>query len=96
MEARRACAHARASGVYVLVERQGGGEGRRGSRDDRVRLRVRDDGQGGAHVVAPGPDGHRSGLAGLAERVRSVDGSMELSSPVGGPTVVTVLLPVRV
>ncbi len=51
---------------------------------------------GGARVVQPGSDGHRSGLAGLAERVRSVDGSFELTSPVGGPTVVTVLLPVRV
>ncbi|MET3975719.1 sensor domain-containing protein [Cellulosimicrobium sp. TH-20] len=82
--------HARATGVYVLVERQGSGRGA------RLRLRVRDDGQGGARVVQPGSDGHRSGLAGLAERVRSVDGSFELTSPVGGPTVVTVLLPVRV
>lgn len=84
--------HARATGVYVLVERQGTGTGR----GDRVRVRVRDDGQGGARVVEPGPDGHRTGLAGLAERVRSVDGTFELSSPVGGPTVVTVLLPTRV
>lgn len=82
--------HARATGVYVLVERQGTGRGA------RVRLRVRDDGQGGARVVQPGSDGHRSGLAGLAERVRSVDGTFDLTSPVGGPTVVTVLLPVKV
>jgi len=82
--------HARATGVYVLVERQGTGRGA------RLRLRVRDDGQGGARVVQPGDDGHRSGLAGLAERVRSVDGTFELTSPVGGPTVVTVLLPARV
>jgi signal transduction histidine kinase len=82
--------HARATGVYVLVERQGSGRGA------RLRLRVRDDGQGGARVVQPGSDGQRSGLAGLAERVRSVDGTFELTSPVGGPTVVTVLLPVRV
>ncbi|MCB7137215.1 sensor histidine kinase [Cellulosimicrobium marinum] len=86
--------HARATGVYVLVERQDAAGGR-GSRGGSVRLRVRDDGQGGAHVVQPGQDGRRTGLAGLAERVRSVDGSMELSSPVGGPTVVTVLLPAR-
>ncbi|MBD8080731.1 sensor histidine kinase [Cellulosimicrobium arenosum] len=90
--------HARASGVYVLVERQGTAPGGRGGRRDRarLRLRVRDDGQGGARVVQPGADGHRSGLAGLAERVRSVDGTFELSSPVGGPTVVTVLLPTDV
>ena len=37
--------------------------------------------------------GLRSGLAGLAERVRSVDGTFDLSSPAGGPTVVTVILP---
>jgi len=87
--------HARATGVYVLVERQAATQGGRRGTGDRVRLRVRDDGQGGAHVVQPGPDGQRSGLAGLAERVRSVDGTLELSSPVGGPTVVTVLLPAR-
>jgi len=31
--------------------------------------------------------------AGLAERVRTVDGQMEIASPPGGPTVVTVELP---
>jgi len=52
-----------------------------------LRLRVGDDGVGGARVVAG------SGLAGLAERLRTVDGRMEISSPRGGPTVVTVELP---
>jgi len=52
-----------------------------------LRLRVSDDGVGGARVVAG------SGLAGLAERLRTVDGRMEISSPRGGPTVVTVELP---
>jgi len=81
-----AAKHARASGVYVLVEEQG----------STMRLRVRDDGQGGARVSTPDAQGHRSGLAGLEERVRSVDGTLELVSPVGGPTVVTVTLPSRV
>jgi signal transduction histidine kinase len=54
---------------------------------------VRDDGRGGARVVPPDGSGLRSGLAGLAERVRSVDGTFDLSSPAGGPTVVTVILP---
>ncbi|MHA7134562.1 sensor histidine kinase [Oerskovia turbata] len=81
-----AAKHARASGVYVLVEEQG----------SRLRLRVRDDGQGGARISTPDARGHRSGLAGLAERVRSVDGTLDLVSPVGGPTVVTVILPVSV
>ena len=31
--------------------------------------------------------------AGLAERVRTVDGQLDIDSPAGGPTVVTVELP---
>jgi signal transduction histidine kinase len=50
-------------------------------------IRVSDDGCGGARVEA------RGGLAGLAERIRTVDGRLRLSSPPGGPTVVTVELP---
>jgi signal transduction histidine kinase len=52
-----------------------------------LRVRVSDDGCGGARVDASG------GLAGLAERIRTVDGRLQLSSPPGGPTVVTVELP---
>jgi signal transduction histidine kinase len=52
-----------------------------------LRLRVGDDGTGGARVVASG------GLAGLAERIRTVDGRLQVSSPPHGPTVVTVELP---
>jgi signal transduction histidine kinase len=52
-----------------------------------LRIRVTDDGRGGA---SPLPDG---GLRGLAERVRTVDGSIDIDSPSGGPTVVTVELP---
>ncbi|MGO9883662.1 MAG: sensor histidine kinase, partial [Solirubrobacteraceae bacterium] len=54
-----------------------------------VRVEVRDDGRGGARVEAGG------GLAGLAERVNTVDGRLKLSSPTGGPTVVAVELPFR-
>lgn len=75
--------HAEASGAYVMVQR----------RADGLRVRVRDDGRGGAVVVAPDGSGHRTGLAGLIDRVRAVDGTLDLSSPVGGPTVVSVLLP---
>ncbi|MFI1995227.1 sensor histidine kinase [Actinoplanes sp. NPDC020271] len=53
--------------------------------DGRLRLRVTDHGRGGAEA--------RGGLAGLADRVRTVDGRLVISSPVGGPTVVTVELP---
>jgi len=55
----------------------------------RLRVRVSDDGCGGARVEA------RGGLAGLAERVRTVDGRLQLTSPRYGPTVVTVELPSR-
>jgi signal transduction histidine kinase len=50
-------------------------------------VRVSDDGTGGARVDA------RGGLAGLTERVRTVDGKLHISSPPGGPTVVRVELP---
>ena len=52
-----------------------------------LRVRVSDDGSGGARIEA------RGGLAGLAERVRTVDGRLQVSSPPQGPTVVTVELP---
>ena len=54
-----------------------------------LRVRVSDDGRGGARVEA------RGGLAGLAERIRTVDGRLRLSSPPGGPSVITVELPSR-
>jgi len=50
-------------------------------------LRVSDDGAGGAD-----PD-RGSGLSGLAQRARTVDGQVEVVSPPGGPTQVTVTLP---
>ncbi|MHB1594573.1 MAG: sensor histidine kinase, partial [Streptosporangiaceae bacterium] len=52
-----------------------------------LRIRVSDDGVGGAR---PGPGG---GLRGLADRVRTVDGRLDISSPPGGATIVTVELP---
>ena len=52
-----------------------------------LQLRVSDDGCGGARVE------DRGGLAGLAERIRTVDGRLQLSSPPGGPSVVAVELP---
>ena len=52
-------------------------------------LRVADDGRGGARMRPGG------GLAGLADRVGTVDGTVEIESPEGGPTVVTVALPMK-
>ena len=36
-----------------------------------------------------------SGLSGLVQRVSTVDGRIDVSSPPGGPTVVTVVLPMK-
>jgi signal transduction histidine kinase len=60
-------------------------------RSGLLHLEVSDDGIGGAE------DGRTrgSGLAGLAQRVSTVDGRIDVSSPPGGPTVITVLLPMK-
>ncbi|MEU4729853.1 sensor histidine kinase [Streptomyces sp. NPDC023588] len=73
--------HARADRCRVRVERVPGGPG------DRLRLTVTDDGVGGADPAGG------TGLVGLRKRVRSVDGTILISSPLGGPTVITVELP---
>ena len=52
-----------------------------------LRLQVIDDGIGGADAA------RGSGLTGLAQRVSTVDGRIDVSSPPGGPTTVTVELP---
>ena len=52
-----------------------------------TQLIVTDDGRGGARLDATG-----SGLRGLAERIRAMDGRLTLDSPTGGPTTVTVAL----
>jgi signal transduction histidine kinase len=53
-----------------------------------LRLVVTDDGRGGA---APAPTG--TGLAGLIRRAEAMDGRLDVVSPAGGPTTVTVTLP---
>ncbi|MDC2961461.1 histidine kinase [Streptomyces gilvifuscus] len=72
--------HARASRADVSVERIG----------ETLLVVVADDGAGGADPAAAGAG---SGLAGLAQRVASVDGTFCCRSPAGGPTVLTVELP---
>jgi signal transduction histidine kinase len=54
-----------------------------------LRLEVTDDGIGGADAA------HGSGLTGLMQRVSTVDGRIDMSSPPGGPTTVTVELPLK-
>ncbi|MEU8591568.1 histidine kinase [Streptomyces sp. NPDC048664] len=72
--------HACASRADVTVERIG----------ETLLVVVADDGVGGAELAAT-TEG--TGLAGLAKRVASVDGTMSCRSPAGGPTIVTVELP---
>jgi signal transduction histidine kinase len=54
---------------------------------DKLHVTVLDDGVGGAQQRAG------SGLAGLADRASSVEGSLQIASPVGGPTVINAELP---
>ncbi len=72
-----ALAHGHASRVHIELTERGG----------KLRLTVRDDGLGGA---APGGG---TGLAGLAERLHAVDGHLDIVSPPGGPTEITIELP---
>lgn len=55
--------------------------------DDRLHLRITDDGRGGADVA----DG--SGLTGIRRRSEALDGTLTLTSPPGGPTTLEVNLP---
>jgi signal transduction histidine kinase len=57
--------------------------------DDRLRVQVRDDGVGGADPTTG------TGLRGLRDRVDALDGELDVDSPPGGGTVVTVEVPVR-
>ncbi|MEV6319763.1 sensor domain-containing protein [Nocardia sp. NPDC051787] len=76
--------HAHATGAWVSVLPS----------DARtIAVTVRDNGIGG---VVPPTDvaiGAGSGLSGLAARARTVDGTLTVQSPAGGPTVLTILLP---
>ncbi len=56
-----------------------------------LRIVVRDNGRGGALLTRVGSSS--SGLAGLTDRVRAVDGHLSIASPPGGPSVITVDLP---
>ncbi len=54
-----------------------------------LRLVVRDTGEGGARSVPGG------GLAGIEERLATVDGRLDVQSPQGGPTVITAEIPLQ-
>jgi signal transduction histidine kinase len=73
--------HSSANTIEILVAE---------TRERALRVRVTDDGRGGADPSLG------TGLDGLAQRASTVDGKMLVSSPPGGPTAVTVELPLRV
>ncbi|MFH9723825.1 sensor histidine kinase [Streptomyces sp. NPDC017254] len=54
-----------------------------------LRVRVEDEGRGGAEAGESGG----SGLTGMRRRVAALDGTVRLTSPEGGPTVIEVELP---
>ncbi|MDX8055584.1 sensor domain-containing protein [Lentzea sp. BCCO 10_0798] len=58
-----------------------------GINEDQLTVVVHDDGKGGAD------EKQGTGLEGIRGRVAALDGNAELSSPEGGPTVLTVVLP---
>jgi signal transduction histidine kinase len=68
--------HAHAGGAAVMMRIE----------DDTLRIKVRDDGVGGAR-----PDG--SGLVGLADRLAVLDGLLRVESPTDGGTVVAADIP---
>ena len=69
--------HSHATTAGVRVRRTG----------DRLTVAISDDGAGGA-------DPRRgTGLAGISRRVLALDGTVDIDSPAGGPTVITMELP---
>ncbi|MFD0418649.1 sensor histidine kinase [Streptomyces sp. NPDC127108] len=80
--------HSGASQVVITATQVTADDGGSGADTGGVlRLCVTDDGRGGASL------GAGSGLIGLTQRVRTVDGSLRVDSPEGGPTTVVVELP---
>ncbi|MFF0391300.1 histidine kinase [Kitasatospora sp. NPDC004615] len=72
-----AAKHAKASRVDLALRRV----------SDRLLITITDDGIGGADAT------RGSGLTGLRKRAASVDGSLAITSPRGGPTTITMELP---
>ena len=68
--------HSGASAATITIERRPGG----------LRLEVTDDGRGGAD------ESRGTGLAGIRRRLDAFDGTLAVSSPVGGPTTVTMTI----
>jgi signal transduction histidine kinase len=74
--------HSRANAAQVQVSTLPGENG-----PSALQIQISDDGVGGADPS------QGTGLHGLVDRVRAIDGSLAVRSPTGGPTVLTVNLP---
>ena len=75
--------HARATQAEVTVSREG----------DLLRIAVADNGVGGAVLSGTRDHDGGSGLSGLMQRAASVDGTLTIDSPPGGPTLISAELP---
>ncbi|MFJ6700969.1 sensor histidine kinase [Streptomyces sp. NPDC091272] len=73
--------HSGADRVWIDLHHAGTGA------DGVIRVSVTDNGQGGARV------GGGSGLSGIERRLGTFDGVLAVSSPAGGPTMVTMEIP---
>ena len=73
-----AAKHANASAVDILIEEAGG----------TLTVQVRDDGVGGADPAKG------SGLTGLRDRIETVGGTLDVTSPVKGGTTLLIKIPV--
>lgn len=73
-----AAKHARASAVYVELDRH----------DATLRLAIRDDGIGGADPA------RGSGLTGLRDRIEAVGSTLDVTSPGGAGTTLLIKIPV--
>jgi signal transduction histidine kinase len=69
--------HSRATAVTIALVLRG----------DRLLMQVADDGIGGADAS------RGSGLHGIARRLASFDGTLDVTSPAGGPTTIRMDLP---
>ena len=75
--------HAQATHADVVVTRAA----------NRLRIVVSDNGTGGAEPSEGSSGGSGTGLTGLIQRAASVDGTLVIDSPRGGPTVIIAELP---
>ncbi|MEU5578763.1 sensor histidine kinase [Streptomyces huasconensis] len=76
--------HAAAERAWIDIRYENGGPG---SGDGALRVTVTDDGRGGADPA------RGSGLRGIEQRLATFDGVLAVSSPPGGPTMVTMEVP---